>query len=108
MSTISINNNSYHGRNISVINNKVYIDGKDVTPDSKEINISVVGNVGELKVDNCNKITITGDVESIETQSGDVKCGSVSKSVKTMSGDVECGNVGGDIKTMSGDINYKK
>lgn len=41
------------------------------------------------------KIEITGNVESIETESGNVN---------TMSGDVTCDNIKGHCSTMSGDI----
>lgn len=51
MSTIRINNNSYVGNSVVITNGKIIINGKDVTPDSKEINISVEGNIDELKVD---------------------------------------------------------
>ena len=97
------------GKNISISNGKIIVDGVDVTPDSKNISISIEGNVETVTVSACDKIEITGDVGSVKTQSGDVKIiGNVSDSVQTMSGDVECGIVSGNIKTMSGDINYKK
>lgn len=50
------------------------------------------------------KIEITGNVESIETESGDVRCNAVSGNVNTMSGDVTCDNIKGHCSTMSGDI----
>jgi DUF4097 and DUF4098 domain-containing protein YvlB len=112
MSTIKINGNTISGnlagRNITINNGKVIIDGVDVTPDSKEINISITGNVSELKVDCCNKVEITGDVSQIHTQSGDVNCQNVNGSVQTMSGDVDCLDIKGSVSTMSGDIKHKK
>ena len=109
MSTISINGNTYSGNSIVVTNGKVIINGKDVTPDSKEINIKVDGNIDELKVDVCNKVEITGDVSNVKTQSGDVEIsGNVTGSIQTMSGDVDCGTVGGSISTMSGDIKHRR
>jgi hypothetical protein len=50
---IKINGKTYFGNNIQVINNKVIIDGKDVTSehaDSKEISIVVEGNLDSLEV----------------------------------------------------------
>jgi hypothetical protein len=109
MSTISINGNTYSGNSIVVINGKVIVNGNDVTPDSKEINIKVDGNINKLEVDACNKVEITGDVSSIKTQSGDVEItGNVTGSIQTMSGDVDCGTVEGSISTMSGDIKHKR
>jgi hypothetical protein len=105
MANIQINNSSFSGRSISVINNRVFIDGKDVTPDAKEINITVEGSMEDLTVDYCNSLNINGDTRNIKTQSGDVRVkGDVSGNVQTMSGDVDCGTIGGSVTTMSGDI----
>ena len=109
MSSIKINGNTYTGNNIVVSNGKVIIDGKDVTGDSKEINIKVEGNIDTLTIDACNKLEIAGDVSNVKTLRGDVDItGNVNGSIQTMSGDVDCGNVGGSISTMSGDIKHRK
>lgn len=109
MATITINNKTYVGNSITITNGKVIIDGKDTTPDAKEINISVDGNIEELNVDACNKVFVNGSVGDIRTQSGDVDVsGDVSGMISTMSGDVKCGNVGGKISTMSGDVKHRK
>lgn len=95
--------------NIVISNGRVIIDGKDMTPESKIINIAVAGNIEKLEVDSCGKILITGDVQNVKTQSGDVEIsGIVNGNVQTMSGDVDCNNVSGSISTMSGDIKYRK
>jgi hypothetical protein len=109
MNTIRINNNSYAGNSIVISNGKVIIDGKEVTPDSKEINITVDGNIGELKVDACNTVSVKGNIGYVKTQSGDVDITGdvINGSVSTMSGDIVCGNVGGSISTMSGDITHR-
>ena len=106
---IIINGNNYSGNNVIISNGKVIIDGKDVTPDSKNIEIKVDGNIEQLSVDACNKVEITGNVSNVKTKSGDVDIsGDVSGSIQTMSGDVDCGNVGGSISTMSGDVKNKR
>lgn len=123
---IVINKNKYSGNNISIRNNRVIVDGNDVTPETKEIIINVEGNLENLDVEYANKITITGDVGevrtssgdievsgvikgNISTSSGDVECdGDVGGHINTSSGDVKCGNVNGNVKTMSGNIKYKK
>ena len=51
-----INGVSYQGQSITVINGKVVIDGVDVTPDSKVINIEISGDVDELVVTAANNI----------------------------------------------------
>lgn len=105
MSTIVINGKPYSGNNIVVTNGKVTIDGKDETPETKEINISVEGNIEKLKVDSCNVVSVTGAVTSVSTVSGKVKItGNVSGGVQTVSGNVDCGDVGGPINSVSGNI----
>lgn len=110
MNTIKINGITISaGRNISITNNRVFVDGKDVTPDAKDIRIEVAGGIERLEADACNTISVTGDVGNIATQSGDVDVtGSVAGSIQTMSGDVDCGgSVAGSISTMSGDVKHR-
>lgn len=108
-STISINGQNFQGNNVSISNNKVYIDGKlQDTEKYKEINIVINGNIKKLSVDSCDKVEVTGDVTSLKTMSGDVEVkGNVLGDIKTMSGDIDCNNVEGNISTMSGDIKHR-
>jgi hypothetical protein len=110
MNSITINGITITGgRNISIVNGKVIVDGRNVTPDAKEINITVDGSVEKLVADVCEKISVTGNVSTITTQSGNVEItGGVNGSIQTMSGDVNCGNVDGNISTMSGDVKHRK
>ena len=108
MSQIIINNKNYSGRNISVNNGNVIIDGKSIEIEEKEINISVTGNIDSLKVTSCNELQIKGYVNTVETTSGDIDIeGNVSGNVKTVSGDVRCEYITGDVKTVSGNIRRK-
>lgn len=50
------------------------------------------------------KIEVTGNVDTIETESGDVTVNGHIHNVSTMSGDVRCDNVEGNVNTMSGDV----
>lgn len=128
MSTICINGKKIEAPNgnISVINNKVYCNGKlisDIEKDfvEKEIKITIEGDAGNIQTDSgdvtvkgsCGTVeTASGDVSvsggvdgDVSTQSGDVKCGAVMHgNVKTMSGDITCGKVSGNVSSMSGDI----
>ena len=92
------------GRSISVVNGKVIVDGKDVTPDDKVIRIEVQGNVETLDVDVCAAIHVTGAVRELVTASGDVRCADVLGGVRTTSGDVQCKEVRGAVETVSGDV----
>lgn len=108
MNTITINGNSYSGNNIVVKNGRVSVDGNDVTPDAKAINISVVGNVESIKVDICDAVSVSGNVNSISTRSGDIVVeGDVLGGIQTMSGDVDCNEVKGSVSSMSGDIIHR-
>lgn len=130
MQTCFVNGKRYEfadGASISIINDKVYCNGKVVidTNDIKDkvINITIKGNVDkattgsgslEIKGDvgsvqsSSGNISIDGNVSGdVNTSSGDVKCGDVlSGNVKTMSGDVTCGEIHGNVNTMSGDISH--
>lgn len=110
MNTVSINGVTISGvGNIVISNGRVTIGGKDVTPEGKSIEIVVNGNIERLEVDSCSKVSVTGDIQNVKTQSGDVDVsGTVSGNIQTMSGDVDCSNVGGSISTMSGDVKYRK
>lgn len=108
-SKITINGVSYVGNNVKIINGKVIVDGKDMTPDSKNITIHVDGDISKLSVDICEKLSVTGNVNELSTVSGDVTIGgNVGQNVKTVSGDVKCGNISGKVTTVSGDIKNKK
>ncbi len=105
--TITINGRQFTGRNVSISNGKITVDGATQEGElAGDINVVVHGDIDKLE-NSCGTVT-ANNVGSINTQSGDVECGNVSGSVKTMSGDIECGNVGGNIDTMSGDISYRR
>lgn len=105
-SSITINNSTFSGKNVSIINGVITIDGNVQTmPDEKIITISVVGNLESLSVGSCKELVVTGDAHRVDTQSGSVKCGNVTGNIKTLSGSVTCGNVTGDVETMSGSVN---
>lgn len=102
---ITVNNNNHKGKSITIINGRIFIDGKDITPDSKEITVSVEGNLDSLEVDYANSISIKGDVNKVRTGSGDISCGNVTGGAQTGSGDIDCGVINGDVQTGSGDVN---
>ena len=111
MSSININGVTItSGRNIVVRGGQVTVDGQDVTPDAKVINITVTGNVDRIEADVCQQLSVTGDVGNVSTVSGDVNVeGNINGSVQTVSGDVDCGgSIGGNISTLSGNIKHRK
>lgn len=89
-----------------------YVDGKaidweDLGGKYEEENVSVEihGNVERLQT-RSGDIKVIGDVQNITTTSGDVECQSA-YNINTTSGDVTCGPVGGSVNTISGDISRR-
>jgi hypothetical protein len=87
---VVIDGKEFKGSNISISGNRVVVDG--VTQDGE-----LVGDIN---------ITVHGDVELLESGSGNVKAENVG-SINTGSGDVECYTVGGSIRTGSGDVSHR-
>ena len=108
---ININGMSFNGSNISISNNKIYVDGKRVDEqfeDQKTFNIVVDGPLSKLDVENAESIEIKGDVGSIKTTNGNVQVsGSVNGDVKTVNGNVNAINIDGKVSTVNGNINEK-
>lgn len=109
--TVMINGVSYAGNNISVVGNKVIIDGKEQTGstgDDKIVNITVNGDIHELKVGNAADVIVTGNCEIVSVQNGNVAItGYVGGDVNNVNGDIRCGSVHGSVKTVNGDIRHK-
>ena len=81
MNRIVINGKSINcsGNNVSIINNKVFVDGKEITDETI----------------NNSDVCIYGDVESIDCQ-GSVNCNNVKGNIEA-GGSVNCDDVGGNI-----------
>lgn len=111
MSTVIVNGKTYNianGKNVSVIGNKVYCDGKLIEDGNKQkdknIYITVNGNIDNLSVDT-GDVHVKGNVHTLTCDTGDVSVsGNVSGDVTIDTGDVKCGNVGGSVTTDTGDI----
>lgn len=88
MNSITINGKTIttNGRNISVINGKVKVDGKTIFEEhNQDINIEVNGNCNDI--DTTGNVTISGNCENIDC-TGNVIC------YGDINGDIDCtGNV---------------
>jgi len=103
---VVVDGREFRGSNISITNGKVTVDGVVQDGDlTGPINVTIHGDVQSLE-NNSGNVTAQ-NVGEISAGSGDIKCGNVSGSVRTGSGDIECGNVGGSIKTGSGDVRHR-
>ncbi len=78
------------GKSVIVSGNKIYIDGKLMdTGTDKEINVTIEGDCGELKVDNANNVEVKGNVTgNIQTHNAEVRCGKVGGSISTHNGNI--------------------
>lgn len=102
--SVNIDGKSFSGRSVQIINDRVIIDG--VEQDGSlvgPVSVTVHGDVERLETVSGN-VEVSGSCGHVKTMSGDVRCGNVSGDVGTMSGDVTCGPIAGSVKSMSGDI----
>lgn len=86
---------SYSGNNITIKNNKVYINGnlQDDADTEGIYGITVEGNINELKTD--LSVQVNGSVNNINA-GGSVTSGAVNGNINA-GGSVRCDNVGGHI-----------
>lgn len=100
--SVTINGQKYSGRNVEL---RVFVDGQEagVISNTPRIEIRVEGNVETLQSAS-GDVTVHGSAASIRTASGDITCQDVKGSVSTASGDVRCGAVQGDVSTVTGDV----
>jgi hypothetical protein len=89
-----------------MINDKVFIDGKEVIDgeEQKTIHIVIEGNVDTLNIDTCNELKIKGDVGTITHTNGNVVCHNVNGDVINKNGNIVCRNVSGDATTKNGNV----
>ena len=113
MNKVNINGRTYtapDGCSVSVINNKVYFNGK-LAEDfndwkEKNIEIKIEGNCTEVKADTGN-ITIEGNVEgNAFANTGNIKVhGDIKGNASTDVGNISSHHIFGDTNTNCGNIN---
>ena len=97
MGNISINGKKYSGNNISMINGKVMIDGKEVDKKSKKHEFVIKIEKGAV-VENIisdESIVVNGDCQNVVSK-GSVNCDDVKGNIKAR-GSVNCDNVNGNV-----------
>lgn len=110
--TCTINGKTYKGNNISIIDGVIYIDGKIADKSNASLNTTIIvkitGNVDSISTES-GDVEVTGHAGKISTGSGDVSTGNCAGAISTGSGDVDInGQVYGSVKTVSGDIRYRQ
>ena len=96
MNIITINGQTYSGKNVSIINGVVTIDGKqqDGNKLSGIVRIELTGDLANVQVD--APIVVHGNVHGSVTAEGPVTCGNVEGDVDA-DGPCTCGNVKGNV-----------
>lgn len=97
------------GRSVVISGGKVIVDGTDITPDTKEISITVEGDVESLDVEACGTVQVNGNTGPVRSQAGNIRIGGdVHGDVKSQAGSIVCGNVSGNVKTLAGSITHRR
>jgi hypothetical protein len=106
MAKIFINGITYTGNTVSIVDSRIIIDGVNVTPEAKIINIKVEGDIQQLN-GGISDIVVDGNVGELKTSVGNVTVsGSVTGNVTTSTGNVKVGgSIRGSVKTSIGNIN---
>lgn len=106
-STVTINGKTIRvqGNNITMIGDKVYVDGKEITStENQTVNIIVEGNANKVECD--GYVEVRGDVNGNIRCGGSITCGNVGGSV-VCGGSARCGDIKGDVNA-GGSVRYRK
>lgn len=103
---VTIDEREFIGRNISMIGNRVIVDG--ITQEGEligDVNIQVFGNAEYIE-NTSGQVNVSGNSGNIKTVSGAVTVSGDADDISTVSGNV-ASKICGNVKTISGDINHK-
>ena len=108
-SSVTINGKTYVGNSITVgRDGKIIIDGKEAGQcEDRQISIEVVGDVERVETSSGN-VTVTGNCGKVKASSGNIKIGGdVSGDVDATSGSISVGgSVSGSCSVTSGIIKH--
>lgn len=104
MSTVRLNGKDIKvpdGSIVSVVNNKLYINGLEWEGDEEDdgrltgvVRLELSGDIKEVKTD--ASLHVHGDIHGSVTAGGAIQCGNITGHVRA-GGDVKCGDVSGHI-----------
>ena len=106
MSTVHVNGREItvpDGSSISIVNNKLYVNGLEWEDDQGDgrlsgvVRVELSGDIKEVKTD--ASLHVHGDIQSGATAGGSIKCGNITGHVKA-GGSVNCGDVAGNISAV--------
>lgn len=105
MGTVIVNGKRYEfsGRDITVVDGRVIVDGKDISEQDEDVKFSkliIEGDVETLATD--LSVEVRGNAGQVKA-GGSIQCGNVKGKVKA-NGSVNCGSIGGDVRA-GGSVN---
>lgn len=99
------------GKRISFTSDGFYVNGKLIEGfDESEmpvLKIEITGNVESLTTEDGN-VTVNGRVGTVVSKNGNVECRTVGGNVENKNGNIYCGKVMGNCDTKNGDIYCNK
>jgi len=115
-----INGEQFSGKTVKVYGNgEIYVDGeKKVGADDnnnnnnnniKKIEITINGNVDEIKSEGPIELNITGNANKVSTTNGSVNVtGEIKGNASTVNGAINAKKINGDASTVNGKITTQK
>ena len=98
MSTIIIGDKriTVSGNNVSILNNKIYVDGKLVTDNAVTEPVKLIVEGDLINVESEGSVDVTGDIKGNVQASCSIRCNNISGNVNTM-GSVHSGDINGSV-----------
>lgn len=95
------------GQNITITDRGMFVNGKPLEEfDDSQVpvlKIEITGNVESLTTEN-GEVTVNGRVGTVVSKNGNVDCQTVEGNVESKNGNVMCGKIMGDCDTKNGNI----
>lgn len=95
------------GQNVTITDGGIYVNGKPIEEfDESQVpvlKIEITGNVETLTTEN-GEVTVNGHVGTIVSKNGNVNCQTVEGNVESKNGNVMCATIKGDCETKNGNI----
>lgn len=95
------------GQNITITDRGMFVNGKPLEEfDDSQVpvlRIEITGNVESLTTEN-GEVTVNGRVGTVVSKNGNVNCQTVEGNVESKNGNVMCGKIMGDCDTKNGNI----
>lgn len=95
------------GQNITITDRGMFVNGKPLEEfDDSQVpvlKIEITGNIDSLTTEN-GEVTVNGRVGTVVSKNGNVNCQTVEGNVESKNGNVMCGKIMGDCDTKNGNI----